>query len=122
MSDGEARSEKREVPFPDFGGLVLLLDGYFHQDFRTEHGDHEGAARAFAREASAVEAATAVDALERFLAWADNVPVDSWQAALRRAGGAWRPRSLGPIRDVLAQLRHAELRPDREGGGGRKPT
>jgi contact-dependent growth inhibition (CDI) system CdiI-like immunity protein len=122
VSELERRREKGEVPAPDFGGLALLLDGYFHQDFRTEHGDHEGAARAFAREASAVEAATAVDALERFLAWAETVPVDFWQEALTQAGGSWRPRSLGPIRDVLAQLRHAELRPDREGGGGRKPT
>ena len=108
MSDGEARSEKREVPFPDFGGLVLLLDGYLHQDFRTEHGDHEGAARAFAREASPAERATAEDALNRFLAWAENVPVHSWQAALRRAGGAWQPRSLGPIRQVLEIVANPE--------------
>jgi hypothetical protein len=122
VSEGGGRREKAGVRVPDFSGLALLLDGYFHQDFRTEHGDHEGAARAFAREASPAERATAEDALNRFLAWAENVPVDSWQAALRRAGGSWQPRSLDRVREVLAQLRRAEQRPDREGGGGLKPT
>ena len=96
------------MPAPDFEGLALLLDAYFHQDFRTEHGDHESAARAFAREASAAERATAAHALERFLAWAESVAVGTWQEALTQAGGSWRPRSLGPIREVLAQLSHAD--------------
>lgn len=101
MNELEGRREKGEVPVPDFSGLALLLDGYFHQDFRIEHGDHESAARAFAREASAAERARATAALKRFLAWAETVPVDVWQEALTRAGGSWRPRSLRPIRQVL---------------------
>ena len=30
----------------EFSGLTVLLDGYFHEDFRVEYGGHEGAARA----------------------------------------------------------------------------
>lgn len=89
---------------PDSTGLSILLDGYFHEDFRAEYGDHEGAARAFVRDASDDERSEAVAALERFLAWAATVPRVSWQDALAAAGGAWRPRSLGPLREVLAVL------------------
>ena len=83
----------------------MLLDGYFHQDFRVEHGTHEAAARAFAGEASPAERAAAREALEAFIAWAEKVPRDRWQDALGAAGGSWRPRSLGPLREVLEQLR-----------------
>lgn len=89
---------------PDFGGLALLLDGYFHEDFRAEHGDHEGAARAFIRDASAEERSDAAAAMARFLEWAAGLPKERWQDALGAAGGAWRPRSLGPLRTVLAIL------------------
>lgn len=89
---------------PDFAGLALLLDGYFHEDFRAEHGDHEGAARTFARDASGEERAEARASLERFLQWAAGVRREEWQGALGAAGGAWRPRSLGPLREVLAVL------------------
>ena len=89
---------------PEFPGLALLLDGYFHEDFRAEHGSHETAARAFAREASATERAQAADALQAFLEWAADVDVAQWQLALHRTGGAWRPRTLGPLREVLEIL------------------
>jgi hypothetical protein len=102
MSRGPGDSGQEEAAPPDLAGLALLLDGYLHQDFRTEHGDHEAAARAFAREASEAEREGAVETLERFLAWADGVADYDWQDALGRAGGSWRPRSLGPIREVLA--------------------
>jgi hypothetical protein len=83
----------------------LLLDGYFHQDFRAEHGTHESAARAFAREASPDELRAARTALEAFLSWAEGLETETWQAALSAAGGAWRPRSVGPLREVLDELR-----------------
>lgn len=89
---------------PDFGGLALLLDGYFHEDFRLEHGDHEGAARAFVRDASPAEREEARAAMERFIDWTRTVSKHEWQHALSGAGGAWRPRSLAPLRDVLAIL------------------
>lgn len=89
---------------PDFGGLALILDGYFHQDFRAEYGGHEGAARAFVRDASAEERSDAAAALACFLEWAAGVPKGRWQDALGAAGGAWRPRSLAPLREVLAIL------------------
>ena len=53
MSNREHSSEDGEQP--SFEGMALLLDGYFHEDFRTEFGDHERAARAFAVEASPAE-------------------------------------------------------------------
>ena len=90
---------------PDFSGLALLLDGYFHEDFRAEHGDHQGAARAFVGDASASERVAATAALERFLEWAPGVPRIRWQEALEAVGGAWRPRSLSPLREVIAILR-----------------
>ncbi len=89
---------------PDLGGLALMLDGYFHQDFRAEHGDHEGAARAFLLDASVEERSEARSALEGFLRWASGMRRDDWQDALAAAGGAWRPRSLRPLHDVLAIL------------------
>ena len=39
-------------------------------------------------------------ALDAFLSWAEGVEREKWQAALKRAGGAWRPRPLGPLREV----------------------
>jgi hypothetical protein len=85
----------------------LLLDGYFHEDFRAEHGTHEAAARAFAAEASVVEREAARSALEAFIAWGETMPLQRWQDALGAAGGSWRPRSLGPLRDVLRELEEA---------------
>lgn len=105
MNKGEARREKGEAPDPPhIEGLGLLLDGYFHQDFRTEHGAHEAAARAFAAEASVEELGAARAALGAFISWAEAVETEMWQDALGEAGGAWRPRSLGPLREVLQQL------------------
>lgn len=89
---------------PPLEGLGLLLDGYFHQDFRAEHGTHEAAAKTFATEASPEELAEARNALEGFLAWAPGVARSAWQEALVRTGGAWQPRSLEPLREVLAIL------------------
>ncbi len=86
---------------PEFGGLGLMLDGYFHQDFRAEHGDHEGAARAFVHDASSEEREEARAALVGFIDWAGGVTREAWQDALSETGGAWRPRSLRPLRDVL---------------------
>jgi len=87
-----------------YPGLSLLLDGYFHEDFRAEHGSHESAARAFRGEASGQELHSAAASLVEFIAWAETVPVDEWQDALGALGGSWRPRSLGPLRDVLEVL------------------
>jgi hypothetical protein len=88
----------------EFSGLTVLLDGYFHEEFRVEYGGHEGAARAFLRDASADERAEAALALKEFLAWAEEAERPLWQTALRSAGGAWRPRSLEPLREVFAIL------------------
>lgn len=93
----------RESP-PPLEGLAVLLDGYFHQDFRAEHGSHQAAAHAFARDASPGELEAARRALAAFIAWASAVDRTTWQEALLGAGGAWRPRSLGPVRAVLAAL------------------
>lgn len=89
---------------PDLGGLSLMLDGYFHEDFRAEYGGHEGAARAFVRDASGEERSDAAAALDQLLGWATGVPRARWQETLGAAGGAWRPRSLAPLREVLAIL------------------
>lgn len=89
---------------PQFAGLALLLDGYFHQDFRTEFADHLAAARAFANEASAEELAAARAALAAFIEWAPAVDRETWQQALNRSGGAWRPRSLHPLVEVAEAL------------------
>ena len=91
---------KRHTATPRFEELGVLLDGYFHEDFRLEHGSHEAAARAFVREASEGERDNVRKSLDAFLSWAEGVERETWQAALRRAGGAWRPRSLGPLREV----------------------
>jgi len=99
---GEASKAEGEVP--EFGGLALLLDGYFHEDFRTEFADHVAAASAFAKEASAEELATAKGALAAFIDWATSVDRETWQRALHRSGGAWRPRSLRPLADVAEAL------------------
>jgi hypothetical protein len=100
--EGEGRREKGDAD--GFDGLALLLDGYFHEDFRTEFGDHLTAAAAFVGEASAEELDDARTALARFIEWAELSDRSEWQLALVRAGGAWRPRSLDPLREVLAAL------------------
>lgn len=92
------------APPPLLEGLSLLLDGYFHQDFRAEHGTHEVAAKVFADEASPDELADARSALSAFLAWAGSEKRAIWQEALTGAGGAWQPRSLEPLREVLGIL------------------
>lgn len=74
------------TPPPGLEGLGLMLDGYFHEDFRAEHGSHEAAARAFVRDASPEEREAALSALDRFLAWAAGVPRRDWQDALGMAG------------------------------------
>lgn len=102
MNERDGRKEPVEAP--SFEGLALLLDGYFHQDFRTEFSDQIGAARAFAREASAEELHLASKTLAGFIQWAGSQETSNWQRALTRAGGAWRPRSLLPLREVLAAL------------------
>ena len=99
VSEGSSVSEP-----PLLDAMAVLLDGYFHEDFRAEHGGHEAAARAFVQEASAAEREAAKLALEAFLSWAEGVSRDVWQRALRRAGGSWRPRSLGPLREVFETL------------------
>ena len=96
--DGKASKEPGATP--RFEELGVLLDGYFHEDFRLEHGSHEAAARAFVREASEGERDNVRKSLDAFLSWAEGVERETWQAALWRAGGAWRPRSLGPLREV----------------------
>ena len=103
MTPGAGNGE-RGTGDAEFGRLAVLLDGYLHQDFRVEYGGHEGAARAFVRDASDEERAAAASALKGFLAWAEEAERPLWQAALRAAGGAWRPRSLEPLREVLAIL------------------
>lgn len=92
------------APTPPLEGLALLLDGYFHQDFRAEHGTHEAAARAFVAEASPEELTEAKSSLDDFLLWAVSVKRATWQDALTRTGGGWQPRSLEPLREVLAIL------------------
>lgn len=93
---------------PAFEGLATLLDGYFHEDFRAEHGSHEGAARAFVRDASPAEREEARTGLAAFIEWAESVSRARWQDALGAAGGSWRPRSLGPLHEVLALLRDGD--------------
>ena len=97
-------ARRRMAPTPPLEGLALILDGYFHEDFRAEHGSHEGAARAFVRDASQEEVTEARVALEAFINWADGVPREAWQEALLRAGGSWQPRTLAPLREVSAIL------------------
>ena len=102
----DEKATKEQGATPRFEELGVLLDGYFHEDFRMEHGSHEAAARAFVREASEDERDNVRKGLDAFLTWAEGVERETWQAALRRAGGAWRPRSLGPlreVRDILAE-------------------
>jgi hypothetical protein len=101
-------NEERGTGDAAFGGLSVLLDGYFHEDFRQEYGSHEGAARAFLRDASAEERLNVALVLRGFLAWAEEAERPLWQSALRAAGGAWRPRSLEPLREVLAVVAGAQ--------------
>lgn len=85
--------------------LGRFLDRYLHRDFRALYETQNGAARVFRSEASADEVARVLAELEEFLAWAETVPTHAWQAALAELGGAWRPRTLGPLRALLGALR-----------------
>ncbi len=45
-----------------------------------------------------------LEELEAFLAWAETVPTHEWQAVLITLGGSWKPRSIGPLRAMVASL------------------
>lgn len=92
-------SARRRYP-----ALARFLDGYFHQDFAIEHGDPVGAARAFVRDASPAERASAARDLTRFIEIASGQLAGEWRSQLGGLGGAWHPRSLGVLRTVLAIL------------------
>lgn len=87
--------------------LATMLDGYFHQDFVVEHGTAEGAARAFARDATLAELREATRELDAFLAMAEGESRHEWLRRLQRHGGAWRPRSLDSVRKVADVVREA---------------
>ncbi len=89
----------------DYDHLGRFLDRYLHRDFRTLYETHNGAARVFRSEARTEEVATVLAELEQFLAWAETVPTREWQTRLTGLGGAWRPRTLGPLRAMTGALR-----------------
>ncbi|MEO8539834.1 MAG: contact-dependent growth inhibition system immunity protein [bacterium] len=102
-----SRDDKRgpgHVPPPPLEALGVMLDGYFHQDFRYIYVSPVGAARAFAVEASPEQIAAARSELAAFIEWAGHVPKKSWQAAFTNAGGSWLPGSIAPILPVLQAL------------------
>jgi hypothetical protein len=85
-----------------------FLDRYLHRDFRALYDTQNGAARVFRSEAPADEVAQVLAELEQFLAWAETVPTRTWQVALAELGGAWRPRTLGPLRALAGALRSSK--------------
>jgi len=81
-----ARDQRRRLA-ADYPALARFLDGYFHQDFRVEHG-------------SAVERE-----LTRLRSAIDGTPAEEWRAIIERIGGSWRPASLASIDRVIAVMR-----------------
>lgn len=82
-----------------------MLDGYFHQDYVAEYGSFEGAARAFAKDATKGECLLVASELDGFIALAEMEPRQAWLARLRQLGGAWRPRSVESLQRVVSVLK-----------------
>ena len=99
---GEASKAEGEVP--EFAGLALLLDGYFHEDFRALYGSPPEAALEFTRDADfglRADVDAEFRAVRRILAFLGE---PAWIDILPGIGGAWRPRSLDDIDAVLDVL------------------
>ena len=88
-----------------YPALRSMLDGYFHQDFHVVHAGPTGAARAYVRDATPGERARAARELARFIESADGLPIEEVRRLLHGLGGAWRPGSIGVLREVLAELK-----------------
>jgi hypothetical protein len=84
--------------------FAAFLDGYLHQDFVSEHGTAEAAAREYARVATTSERRAALAGLEAFIAIAETETRQEWLRRLHLIGGAWRPRSLAALRSVARSL------------------
>ena len=84
--------------------LAAFLDGYLHQDFVSEHGTAEAAAREYARVATTVERHAALAALVAFIEKGEKETRHEWLRRLHLLGGAWRPRSLAALRSVARVL------------------
>ena len=91
-----ARPRRRYAALGDF------LDGYLHQDFRAEHRDAAGAARAFARAATDAERKQVASDLRRWLANSRGKQAAEWRADLGSIGGAWQAPSLATIETLVA--------------------
>lgn len=90
-----ARAKRRYAALGDF------LDGYLHQDFRSEHRDALGAARAYARAASETERKRVAADLRRWLTNSRGKLASEWRADLGSIGGAWQAPSLAAIEMLL---------------------
>lgn len=99
-----ARDQRRRLA-ADYPALARFLDGYFHQDFRVEHGSAARAAAAFVQDASETERAAVERELTRLRSAIDGTPAEEWRAIIERIGGSWRPASLASIDRVIAVLR-----------------
>lgn len=99
-----ARDQRRKVA-TDYPALGRFLDGYLHQDFRTEHRTATAAATAFTRDASARELEDLIREFTRLREAITGTKPAEWQATIERIGGAWRPPTLAAVDRVIAALR-----------------
>lgn len=97
-------------PKRGYAALARFLDGYLHQDFKAEHEDAAGAARAFARDAKPAEVAKVVAQLRAFRSWADDVKTETWRERLAALGGAYWPRSPVAFTELAEAMERAAAR------------
>ena len=93
--------------------LTGFARAYLHEDFEAEYGSAEGAAAAFAADASETERADLAREIERLTNTADRWSIGALQRFMtREIGGAWRPESLDAVKALETALKTAADRPE----------
>jgi hypothetical protein len=108
---GSSRRDRQRQASPGrFPTLRALLRGYLHEDYTAEHGNAEGAVRAFCKDASPQEREKLAEEWRRL-----SASTASWTVAdigvmlTRDFGGAWMPESKQELARLFQVIRSAPV-------------
>jgi hypothetical protein len=101
-------TRRRTLHASSLPALHAFARAYLHQDLLAEHGGAEGAADAFARDASEGERRELVDELARLERAGRRWPLARLaQFFSDELGAAWAPESATVLRMLIERLRRA---------------
>lgn len=90
----------------DFPALREFLRGYFHQDWREEHGSVEAAVRQFRQDADREQQQKVAEQWQIFRQQTADLPLERIRQRLINLGSAWSPASnheLDTVTRILAE-------------------